>query len=162
MKRSLGALAALIAVLAFAAVPAFAASAHFIGTPTLTVSSNGSLSVSGKAAGLGDGPVTAQLSADTVTQTVQCRNHGGNIAPGQGTSSADVTGAPVTIAPHNGQITFRNVTLAAPALPTAEQAGCPNGKWTVELLSLEYTNVVLTVTQGSTNLTYDFGDITFP
>jgi hypothetical protein len=155
--RVLIAIAAVGAFGAFAAY-AFAASPHFIGTPTYTKSSSGVLTVSGKAAGLGDGPVVAYLTADSINATYVCRNHGGNIAPGQGTFTGAVEGPREEIAPHNGQITF-SPSLQPPATPTPAEAGCPNGKWTVERTSLTYVNVVLHVEQGTTALTYSFGDI---
>jgi hypothetical protein len=143
---------------AVSAVPALAQNPHFIGTPTITKTASGDLVVTGKAAGLGQSTVSAFLTADSVTQTVICVNHGGNTAPGQGTSTTNVVGPTEQITPRNGQITF-NVTLQAPALPTAEEAGCPNGNWTVRRLSLTYTNVVLHIVQNDTELTYNFGTI---
>jgi hypothetical protein len=155
--RVLIAIAAVGAFGAFAAF-AFAASPHFIGTPTCTKSSSGVLTCSGKAAGLGDGPVVAYLTADSINATYVCRNHGGNIAPGQGTFTGPVEGQTENITPHNGQITF-SPSLEPPATPTPAEAGCPNGKWTVERTSLTYVNVVLHVEQGTTALIYSFGDI---
>jgi hypothetical protein len=152
----------LVAALAFTSVAL--AAAHFIGTPTLSVANNGNLSVSGKAAGLGNDPVSAFLTADSVTQEVVCVNKGGNIAPGQGTETTTVVGPSQTINPRNGQITFRTVTLAAPALPSADEAGCPNGNWSVRLLSLTYEGVTLHIQDAGGNdlLTFDFGTVTAP
>jgi len=152
----------LMLVVAAVAVPAaLAANAHFIGTPTCSVSNSGTLTCSGKAAGLGDGPVNAYLTADSIDATYVCRNHGGNIAPGQGTSSGTVTGPRQAIAPHNGQITF-SPSLQPPATPTSSAAGCPSGKWSVDRTSLTYVNVVLHIDQGGVTdvLTYSFGNIT--
>jgi hypothetical protein len=148
-----GAIAALSTV-------AFADNAHFIGTPTCSKSNSGVLTCSGKAAGLGNGPIVAFLSADSINATYVCRNHGGNIAPGQGTFTGPVEGQHQPIAPHNGQITF-SPSLQPPANPTPAEAGCPNGKWTVERTSLTYVNVVLHIQQpeGTDVLTRSFGDI---
>jgi hypothetical protein len=158
-KRILIAIAAVAAFGAFAAY-AFASSPHFIGKPTCTKSSCGVLTCSGKAAGLGNGPIVAFLSADSINATYVCRNHGGNIAPGQGTFTGPVEGQHQQIAPHNGQITF-SPSLQPPANPTPAQAGCPNGGWTVERTSLTYVNVVLHIQQppGTDVLTYSFGSI---
>src|SRR5919202_842913 len=119
---------------------ALAESPHFIGTPTCTKSSSGALTCSGKAAGLGNGPTDAFLTADSVQATYECVNHGGNVAPGQPIVEQNVTGPTQHITPHNGQITF-SPTLSPPATPSAKDT-CPNGNWTVRRTSLTYTNVV--------------------
>jgi hypothetical protein len=64
------------------ATAAQAQSPHFVGTPTCTKSLSSGLTCSGKAAGLGNGPTAAFLTADKVSATYNCQNHGGNIAPG--------------------------------------------------------------------------------
>ena len=97
---------------------AFAQSPHFIGTPTCTKSVSTGLTCSGKAAGLGNGPTTAFLTADSVRATYECVNHGGNVAPGQPSVTQNVTGPQQTITPHNGQITF-SATIPIPTPPSA-------------------------------------------
>jgi len=150
-------LAMLMLVLSVSA--AFAQSPHFIGTPTCTKSVSTGLTCSGKAAGLGNGPTLAFLTADSVTATFVCVNHGGNVAPGQPIVTQNVTGPTETIAPHNGQITF-SPTIPPPPTPSAKTE-CPNGNWTVRLTSLTYTNVVLHIQQppGTDVLTFSFGTI---
>lgn len=162
MRRFSIVVAATAALFAFVVTGAFASggSPHFIGTPTCSKDSRTFvLTCSGKAAGL-DSSVTAFLTASSITETVQCVNHGGNIAPGQGTSETGVTGQKETIAPHNGQITF-SVSLEPPATPSAADAGCPNAKtWKVQVLSVTYHDVVLHIQEyGSDVLTKDFGTI---
>lgn len=153
-------LATAVAVVAASATVASAASPHFIGTPTCSKSSSGVLTCSGKAAGLGNGPTVAYLTADGIRATYVCVNHGGNIAPGQGTFTGPVEGQHQDITPHNGQITF-SPSLSPPPTPTASQAGCPNGNWTVRRTSLTYVNVVLHIEQPAGNevLSYSFGSI---
>jgi hypothetical protein len=162
MRLKTRVLIAITVVAAFGAFAAFAfaASAHFIGTPTCSKSSSGVLTCSGKAAGLGNGPIEAFLTADSINATYVCRNHGGNIAPGQGTFTGPAEGQHEPIASHNGQITF-SPSLQPPANPTSAEAGCPSGKWTVERTSLTYMNVVLHIQQppGTDVLTYAFGNI---
>lgn len=157
--RSL-ALAAIVGAVAALSTLAFASSAHFIGTPTCSKSNSGVVTCSGKAAGLGNGPTVAFLSADSINATYVCRNHGGNIAPGQGTFTGPVEGQQQQITPRNGQITF-SPSLQPPANPTPAEAGCPSGKWTVERTSLTYVNVVLHIQQppGTDVLTQSFGNI---
>jgi hypothetical protein len=139
------------------AIPAGATSPHFVGTFDVSKSLTTGLTVGGKAAGLGDGPVTAFLTASSVNATYECVNHGGNIAPGQPQVTSDVTGPTQNISPHNGQITF-TVTLPPPPTPSSSSE-CPNGKWSVRLLSLTYYGVVVHVHQGTTDLEANLGTI---
>jgi hypothetical protein len=138
---------------------ALAQSPHFVGTPTCTKSTSTGLTCSGKAAGLGNGPTEAFLTAGSVTANYVCTNKGGNVAPGQPVVTQNVTGPSQTITPHNGQITF-SPTIPPPTPPSAATE-CPNGNWTVVLTSLTYTNVVLHIQQppGTDVLTFSFGTI---
>ena len=159
LKKRYVIVAALIGAIAAISTVALAQSPHFIGTPTCSKSVSSGLTCSGKAAGLGNGPTAAFLTADSVTATYVCKNHGGNIAPGQPIVNQNVTGPTQTITPRNGQITFAP-NIPVPTPPSAAQE-CPNGHWTVVLTSLTYTNVVLHIQQppGSDTLTFSFGDI---
>lgn len=141
------------------ATAAQAQSPHFVGTPTCTKSVTTGLTCSGKAAGLGNGPTAAFLTADSVTATYVCQNKGGNVAPGQPVVTSNVTGPMQTITPRNGQITF-SPSIPPPPTPSSA-AECPNGNWNVILTSLTYTNVVLHVQQppGTDVLTDSLGTI---
>jgi hypothetical protein len=159
--RRLMFLIALVLATAVPAVPAaYADSPHFIGTPECSKSSSGVLTCSGRAAGLGNGPVAAFLTADSVVATYECVNHGGNVAPGQTASPNNVTGPTQNITPRNGQIRF-SPSLSPPPTPSAKDAGCPGANWTVNRTSLTYFNVVLHLQQppGTDVLTFNFGDI---
>jgi hypothetical protein len=161
--RSLSRLIVLSALLAVSglmlAATAFADSPHFIGTPTCTKSLTTGLTCSGKAAGLGNGPTAAFLTADSVSATYECVNKGGNVAPGQPVVLSNVTGPTQNITPRNGQITF-SPNLPPPPTPSAATQ-CPNGNWSVRLTSLTYTNVVLHIEQppGTEVLSFSFGTI---
>jgi hypothetical protein len=159
LKKRYVVVAALVGAIAAVSAVAFAQNAHFIGTPTCTKSVSTGLTCSGKAAGLGNGPTLAFLTADSVAATYVCKNKGGNVAPGQPVVSQNVTGPSQTIAPHNGQITF-SPNIPPPTPPSAASE-CPNGNWKVVLTSLTYTNVVLHIQQppGTDVLTFSFGDI---
>lgn len=148
----------LVAIL-LAAPAAQAQSPHFIGTPSCTKSTTDGLTCSGKAAGLGNEPAFVFLTADSVTATYVCVNHGGNVAPGQPVVTQDVTGPTQEITPHNGQITF-SATLPVPP-PPSPKTECPNGNWSVQLTSLTYSNVMLHIQQpeGVEILTFNFGTI---
>jgi hypothetical protein len=159
LRVSLLVSAFVVAALIFA-VAAYAESPHFIGTPSCTKnSSTGVLTCSGKAAGLGNGPTAAFLTADSVSATYECVNKGGNVAPGQPVVLQNVTGPSQNITPRNGQITF-SPTLPPPPTPSSATT-CPNGNWSVRLTSLTYTNVVLHIQQppGTDVLTASLGTI---
>jgi hypothetical protein len=47
----------------------------------------------------------------------------------------------------NGSVNI-NVTTLEPAQPTPEQAGCPNGNWTAEIIDLTFNEATITVEQG--------------
>jgi hypothetical protein len=122
-----------------------AQSPHFVGTPSCTKSVSTGLTCSGKAAGLGNGPTAAFLTAGSVTANYVCHNKGGNVAPGQPVVTQNVTGPTQNITPRNGQITF-SPTIPPPTPPSAATE-CPNGNWTVVLTSLTYNDVTLHIQQ---------------
>lgn len=144
MRRTIFSMTVLPVVM-LATSPVWAQSAHFIGTPSCTKSLSTGLTCSGKAAGLGNGPTAAFLTASSVTANYQCHNKGGNVAPGQPAVVSNVTGPTQTIAPHNGQISF-SPTIPPPSTPSAATE-CPNGNWTVVLTSLTYNDVALHIQQ---------------
>jgi hypothetical protein len=157
--RRLSILLGIIAALTLAVPAAYAESPHFIGTPDCSKSSSGVLTCTGRAAGLGNGPTVAFLTADSVVATWECVNKGGNVAPGQPTSENQVTGPAQEITPRNGQIRF-SPSLEPPAAPDPNDV-CPNGNWRVRQTSLTYYNVVLHIQQpeGNDVLTFNAGDI---
>src|ERR671931_2085876 len=146
--------AALVGAIAAISAVAFAESPHFIGTPTCTKSLTSGLTCSGKAAGFGNGPTNAFLTADSVTATYECVNKGGNVAPGQPVVEQNVQGPTQNITPRNGQISF-SPTIPPPPTPSSSTT-CPNGNWRVRLTSLTYNDVVLHIQQppGTDVLTF--------
>jgi hypothetical protein len=157
MRRLLLVTVLALATVGFTSTAALATSPHFVGDFTISKSLDTGLTVSGKAAGLGNGPVEAFLTAESVTATYNCVNKGGNVAPGQPQVLSAVTGPVQTITPRNGQITF-TVTIPPPPTPSSADT-CPNGNWSVSLVSLTYSGVVLHVHQGATDLEADLGTI---
>jgi hypothetical protein len=141
------------------ATAAQAQSPHFVGTPSCTKSLSSGLTCSGKAAGLGNGPTAAFLTAGSITANYVCQNKGGNVAPGQPVVTQNVTGPTQNITPRNGQITF-SPTIPPPTPPSAATE-CPNGNWKVVLTSLTYTDVTLHIQQppGTDVLTDNLGTI---
>lgn len=137
---------------------AFAASPHFIGTPTITKNPNGSLTATFKAAGLANVVTGAFLSSSGGTAVLQCVNPGGNNPPPKQVSFGPLQGQITTIQPNNGQITA-SATIGPPPLPSASQI-CPNPNWNVLLLHITYFNVVLHIQQNGVDiLTFSFGTV---
>jgi hypothetical protein len=117
------ALAALTALLVTAA-PAFAASPHFVGTPTASRDGD-TLTVDFKVAGLGNDDVTATLTADA-----QCFNRGGQAPRAENKGAVLATG---TFSPKNGQLTA-SLSGAAQTDPACNPP-----------MELRYANVIVTV-----------------
>lgn len=158
MVRKLSVVVAVLAALVIAASAALAASPHFIGSPTITKSTTEGLTVTWKAAGLGNIASGAFLTADQVIAQSTCVNPGGKVAPGQPLVFQDVQGPTTQIPPSNGQITF-TVTLPPPPTPSSSDV-CPNGNWSVRLDSLTYVNVVVHIQQdGQDILTGSLGNL---
>jgi hypothetical protein len=88
---------------------AFAANPHFVGQPRCNVSTSGSLTCSGKIAGLGN----AQFVTASTTATVQsaCVNRGENFPTGQQGSTAS-SGPQQFQVDRNGQISYQQTVTA--------------------------------------------------
>src|SRR5262245_30505181 len=159
LKKRYVVVAALIGAIAAISTVAIAESPHFIGTPTCTKSLTSGLTCSGKAAGLGNGPTAAFLTASSVSATYECVNHGGNVAPGQPVVLQNVTGPTQNITPRNGQIRF-SPNIPPPPTPSARDT-CPNANWTVRITSLTYFDLALHIQQppGTYVLTLNLGTI---
>ena len=155
------AIASAIAVLMIAPsilMGAFAASPHFIGTPTIVKNPDESLTSNFKAAGLASITSGAFLSSSGGTAVLQCENPGGNNPPPKGVTFGPTQGQTTFIQPHNGQITA-SATIGPPPLPTASQI-CPNAGWSVLLVSITYDNVVLHIQQSGVDiLTFNYGNV---
>ena len=136
-----------IALASMGMLAAFAASVHFIGTPTFT--DNGTtLTGCAKLAGLGNGDVTITL-AGTGIASYTCTNQGGNQAPGQNKNritTANTITIPATEI-KNGTVTFC-VTTQEPPAPTPRQAGCPNKNWTAKVTDVRFSSATFIVEQG--------------
>lgn len=131
--------AALIAILAFAAV-AVAANPHFLRASASGPDRNGELSVNFKIAGLGDNEtITVTASADA-TAVYACRNNGGNFPsdPKKTEVSGPVSASGDFTSGRNGQVSG-SLTLSPPATTLS----CPGGQRRV-LVSVSYSNVEVT------------------
>jgi hypothetical protein len=85
----------LLALASFMATTAFAGSAHFVGTCTATNNHDGTVTVTGKEAGLGGESINV-----TTTVIAECIN-GGDKHPKATNKTANTTSTPVTV--HNGK-----------------------------------------------------------
>lgn len=83
-----------------------------------------------KISGLGNTDVVDVFLTSPVLVQADCRNPGGNVAPGQAFETT-VTGSQLQLRPENGQIT-RTISIRASDAPdpVASQV-CPNPQWTV-------------------------------
>ena len=111
------------------AVPAWAGSPHFVGTPTATRSGD-ALTVSGKVAGLGD---ETQINV-AVTADVACVNPGNNLPKAENKGATIAEG---TFPVQNGKAVF-SVTGTGTTSPDCSPP-----------MTLRYSNVVVTVSGDS-------------
>ena len=114
---------------AVVAVPAWAGSPHFVGTPTITRSGD-ALTVSGKVAGLGD---ETQINV-AVTADVACVNPGSNLPKAENKGATIAEG---TFPVQNGKALF-SVTGTGTTSPDCSPP-----------MTLRYSNVVVTVSGNS-------------
>jgi hypothetical protein len=139
MKRTKSYLVGLLggaASLMFVSV-ALAASGHFLtsgANAPSCVDLGVTVQCSGKVAGLGGTTFEIRVAAPG-TAIVECRNPGGNIAPGQDTAiNAAGTSGPLPT-PRNGQYVF-TVTTDPPVVPNFPT--CPNTQWTANVVDVVF------------------------
>jgi hypothetical protein len=131
---------AVVASTAFVGV-AVAQSGHFVQTQTC-IDTGTTVTCSGKVAGLGG--TTFEIKVTAVGEaSVQCRNPGGNIAPGQSFETT-VTGTTDPLpTPRSGQFRY-TITTDTPIAPAD---ACPNPAWTAEVVDVEFTKATLTLSE---------------
>ena len=134
-----------------------AASPHFKrgGDPVCTVTASGSTSYSVSCeavlAGLGNADLVANLSVSG-TAVYQCKNQGGNVAPGQNKvligPATSTTSIPAD-AIKNGNLTLTTnpAVLTAPTTVSAAVAGCPNNNWAGINPVVTVTSITLVIEQ---------------
>lgn len=140
-KRITGVAAVTLGILAAGVAPALADSPHFNSTSVSGPSSDGTLTVTFKEAGLGNNQnITYQFHADS-TASYACINHGGKHpqAANKETVNGPVNTTGTFSSGKNGSI---NGTLTL-SPPSAGTFTCPGGQHLV-LASVSYTNVSLT------------------
>jgi hypothetical protein len=160
MRRLLVILAAPLFALAFFASPAQAQGEHFTrgGVPTCTITpivtatdTSQSVVCSGELAGLGNADLVLDLSVSGFA-LYQCKNQGGNVAPGQNRVLVGPAVSQTTIpasAIKNGRTKFTTnaAVLTAPLTVSAAVAGCPNNNWTGVNPVVTVTDITLLITQ---------------
>jgi hypothetical protein len=144
MRRVIYAAVVGLFVVAIGPVAAYAQSGHFIeqgGNAPACTDIGTQVRCTGKVAGLGGTTFEITIEASGVA-TVQCRNPGGNIAPGQDTSvdAAGSSGPQPT--PRNGQFQF-SITTVPPVVPNVPT--CPNPGWTAIVTDVEFGDATLSL-----------------
>lgn len=133
MKRFVPAL--MVAMLALPVSIALAAVKFHAGPRVTENEGTNQICVLADISGLGNEDVNTDVTA-TFTATTVCRNNGGNTAPGQGVVSLTETFPTEVTEVKNGRarINFCTAAIRGEDFPTpsAEEAGCPNGNWTVD------------------------------
>src|SRR5262249_17193410 len=121
----------LLLVVAMSVGVVLADSAHFIKTPTASLSATGAYTVIFKEAGLGSTPVTFSLTAATENFTFQCFTKSSNTPQGapNGISFSNESTF-VTLTPRNGQITG-TISLT----PLQGSASCQGGGLDLRLIA---------------------------
>ena len=118
------------------------------------------LTVSGSLAGLGNEDVTITVVAEGKATKIECTNPSGKKAPGQNKPDVRSLGE-VTIDQDeikNGNVSF-SITTHDPAQLTPREAGCPNNRWTAEILDVEFESATITVRQGGKVVLQDSFDL---
>jgi hypothetical protein len=160
MRRTILAIVTVAALLLLTAAPSLAASPHFKrgGEPTCTISGSGTsrtVTCTGSLSGLGNANLLIEVTTEGFA-VYQCRNNGGNIAPGQNKVLAGPQTEPTLIpsdAIKNGNVTFTTIqiTLTAEPAVSAADAGC-NRSWTGANPTLSLTSNILDISQGGVDL----------
>jgi len=146
MRRTTITLVTLVALISSAIVGVWAASPHYKRGPSV-VDNGLTATATGTLAGLGNGNVIVTLSFPNATGTTTCTNKGGTQAPGQNPAApVSVSGSQLITDVKNGTLSFV-VTTAAPANPSSEAAGCPNGNWTAAFDNITFGAGTITVQQ---------------
>lgn len=106
MSRKIGILLAVLTAVIVTAGSALAANAHYVQGPTVSLSGT-SLTISGKAAGLGNASDTADASlTGTVDVFSRCYNRGGNKPQADNKQETLNVNQNQTFDVRNGQVTF--------------------------------------------------------
>lgn len=135
----------ILLVLALGMAPALAQSGHFLtggGNAPQCTDIGTQVECSGKVAGLGGTTFEITIEADGIA-SVECRNPGGNVAPGQDTAVTVEGSTDPLPTPRNGQFRFTVTTDDPEPLPPTPT--CPNAQWTAEIVDVTFTTATLTL-----------------
>jgi hypothetical protein len=147
---------------AVTAASVFAANVHFKGGQPTCTADGLTITYTGQLAGLGNEDVKVDISGSATFETT-CQNRGGTEAPGRNPAIAQFSGS-VSIPANeikNGTTPFLAEATITEPTPTAAEAGCPNGNWTVNVgEATGFSSVTLTVEQPAGTVV--LGPITVP
>jgi hypothetical protein len=133
------------------------ANIHFVEGPTVDVDqAAGTVTVSGKIAGVGNQPVRITTTVEG-TADISCQNPGGggspHFPPGQQTSFT-ISDTQTFRRDENGNVVFSiTVPVDEEAILDAANA-CPNPKWVADVSNVVISSVTVTATQGKDVITF--------
>lgn len=136
--------------------PVLGASPYFDPEPRIEKNANNSLTTIFEARGLPDIVTEAFLTSSGGTAKLRCVNTGGSNAPAKQVTFEPLRGRVTFIQPSNSEIRA-SATIGPPTFPSASQI-CPNSNWSMLLMTVTYSNIVLHLPQNGVDiLTFDFG-----
>lgn len=124
--------------------PVWAQSGHFVdggNNAPRCVDGGTRLTCVGKVSGLGGTTFEIVISAPGEA-SIECRNPGGNVAPGQDTSITATASTGPQPTPRNGNFNF-SLATAQPVVPNVPT--CPNPQWRAEVIDVEFGDATLTL-----------------
>jgi hypothetical protein len=131
---------------------AYASNVHFKPPNSQPAFTDGGLilSATGTLAGLGNGDVLVDLTAEA-NPTGTCTNPGGGTQPpGQNPAPVQVTGSQAIPDSQikNGTVSF-NVVTNPPVTPVVGAPDCPNPQWREDITDMAFTSAVIAIRQGA-------------
>jgi hypothetical protein len=128
----------------FLSLPVLAQSGHFVTggkNDPQCVDGGTRLTCVGKVSGLGG--TTFEITVESQgTAIVECRNPGGNVAPGQDTTITASASTGPQPTPRNGNFNF-SLATAQPVVPNVPT--CPNPQWRAEVVDVIFGPATVTL-----------------
>jgi hypothetical protein len=142
MIKATLALVGALCIVSFGAGVALAQSPHFLNSKTsVTINSDGDLTVNWKEAGLGTSAIDYTFSADASVTCVCVTNSGKCPSAANKATFSEAVAAEGTFIPKNGNV-VGSLTIEAPGCPASASPTCGGGQH-FELSQVSYTDISL-------------------